>query len=149
MLENPHDISLFDIIGIQPANPGAGADLDFPCPVRARIRIDAITFTFTTDANVANRVVKLQLFDSATAWTIGLPTLVQTAATTRRFNFAPGIGSDRELLGGAPDNIEYSNLAWPLWLRFGDSLITSIQGLQVGDQISSVSIRYSQQITPS
>jgi len=148
-MEHPFLTTVHDIVGVTIAAPGAGTNLSFPCPVNARILPVHLSFVFTTDANVMNRLVQVAMYDGGNNYNIGEPTNVQAASTVRNYFFNHGIANARDILGGGSYNQVWCDLNPNCWLRFGDSIVTVIGGLQATDAITGAVIRYYQQIIPT
>ena len=142
-MQNPVDLTIFDIIDVTPADPAAGTNVTFVVPIVARIQIIGVTFNLVTDANVASRFPIV--FATPIARTFGLtgPTSPQTATQNVTHHFS--LTGSQSLLFAA-QNLATVPLSASLILRTGDILNISIAGLQAGDQISSVLIRYKQWI---
>lgn len=147
-MAHPFDITSYDIITITPAAPGAGAQLLFPIATNTRIKLVSIYFRFTTDANAANRVVRVGINDGTNNIITGITPILQTLSSVRDYFFSIRSGTDRELLGGAGSNEEWCAINSEADLRFGDSIITSINNIQAGDLVENIQIRYKQWIMP-
>ncbi len=95
-------------------------------------------FTLATDANVANRTVRVQLLDRAgrVVFATHHQTL-QTATQTRRYFLSAGPYDI-----GAPATSSFRSLPIPspLWMPQGFSIGTTVVGLQVGDQFSLIDL---------
>src|SRR3989304_4318608 len=87
-MQNPVDLTIFDIIDVTPADPAAGTNVTFVVPIVARIQIIGVTFNLVTDANVASRFPIV--FATPIARTFGLtgPTSPQTATQNVTYHFS-------------------------------------------------------------
>lgn len=119
----------------QQADPAAGANMAFNLPADYIYRINSVEFVLTTDANVANRCVRLMPF----CQTIELSRITslsnQIASASVIYTFALNIGH------ASVTNLIGMNSFPDLGLLESDvHLETAILNLQVGDQISAICV---------
>jgi len=109
----------------------AGGEVDEYVPTGKLWRIQAFWITFTTDANVANRVVSLALLNPYEK-IIRIPSsVVQTASTTRSYQFGVGLLNQEETTSG----IITAPLPPDLWLTPGSSISTITTNRQATDNL--------------
>ena len=142
MYTHPFDTSIFDIITITPGNPSAGNNLVFAPNTQTRIQIISVLFTFTSDANAANRAVRLIITDGSDTFFIAPPDLVQVASQGEVYCFSVRGGSAYS----SGDALTHSIPLPPnLWIRDTGSVESLITNIQVGDALTNPAIRFIQQ----
>jgi len=117
------------------ADPAAGAGFTLTIDTRKIPQLICGGFNFVTDANVADRFIKLQIMRGAQAiwsWTSGTSTPAATAADV-------AIGTiPRPLYAIAANYDQYLALPFPCLLDANCSIAFTVIGGQVGDQISDI-----------
>lgn len=116
------------------ANPAAGADFVFAPPSRIRWRLIAVNFTFAA-VGAANREVCLLATDGAGTVAFIPSGVTQIAAETRVYSFfqaAPRGAGAQSLNVIAPLPFLLANSNW--------SINSSVVNIQVGDQLSNISV---------
>lgn len=117
-------------------NPAAGANFDYVFPAQYRYRLFTVSWRLVADANVANRYIGYRVtgtgYDSLWIWSDS----PVTAGQTRDIIFYVGHP-------GAPSAV-LTKIMGPLvnpvvWLG-GMHLLSAMQNLQIGDQMSLVQI---------
>lgn len=132
----PHDAGhLYQAIATAPA---AGAEWSYTLPADYYFRAKAICFLLTTDANVANRYAYIQFVHNAQLLCEVGPIAAQIASTASRYSFAPGITSYSLAA------ILHSRIAlpFPFYLPEGTVIQSLCDGIQVGDQYSSIFLSF-------
>lgn len=131
------------LVTAKPANPAGGANFNFATPVNTIILPISLQFQLVTDATVANRTPLILVNDGTDNIFITPSPYVQTASLTKIF-----IAQSGGFLGATAATYLYQtmNLSNLLYMRFGDTFGTIIDGLQAGDAITNIKIRYMQWI---
>lgn len=75
------------IRSIPGTDPAAGAEILETVPARRRWRILAFTFDLTTDANAANRLVRLEIKDPTQYIYRHIATTAHTASLTHKYSY--------------------------------------------------------------
>ena len=131
--------NIFSLESLAVANPGAGNNLSISPNPALRIEITALSFLLTADANAANRLVTLTLSDGAVVTPISASPGFQTANEAITYYFSTGmINSD----ASASIQSIFTSLPKNLFLDPGDSVISDILNIQVGDAITNVTYRF-------
>jgi len=118
--------------------PAVGAEYTYTTPFGSRYLLASIALTLVTDANVANRIVELQVSGATHTWWKMQSSTTQTASTTHIHQFA--IGSDRN---PTPGDLDYYAPLNPMLYIPGNFMIsTHTTGLQAGDQFTIVSMYF-------
>ena len=115
--------------------PAAGSDLSFTIPHNQHWRIISLSFRLLADANVANRLPRIQLqARSGTVVFTTLPAAFQTASQDRRYimgAFGFDFGTTDPTFRAIPCPVDF--------VAADDfTLVTNTTGLQVGDQFSDI-----------
>lgn len=120
-------------------NPAAGASFSFPLDGRYWWRLQAVTFTLTTDSNAANRYVSVQVpLVGPGILVLGAAAVVVTASTTNQRYAGAVDRGDSEWNTG-------TDILFPLQdfpLLGGRSVNINIANVQVGDQLSAISMAW-------
>lgn len=125
-----------EIIQLVPANPVAGADLSFLLPNNYTYRILNLSFTFVTDANVATRYQTLTISNGGVRALWAVNNLGTAASQTIIVNWAEWAEPETPTAVG----VRLCPLPRELIIPGNYLIDTAINGIQVGDQISLVSI---------
>lgn len=149
MIQNPFEARPYDIVGINPTDPAAGANLSFGVPAGSSIMPISIRFDILTDATATNRTAFAAINDGALIWLIGNTNAVIGAGAGRVVQLDIGRGSSVDVLAAAGFNFLFGSLNSHAWMRVGDTLDIGLQNIQAADQISNVWIRYAQIIDPA
>jgi hypothetical protein len=121
---------------LEPANPAVGAELDVPVPGHQQWRLVYGTLRLTTDANVANRFVLLQLRSPAGTPVLSIsPNTALAASATRVYNYFAETTKTAQISSHATIGIPENGIVLPGW-----SLHWSVAGIQAGDQISNIDL---------
>jgi len=125
-----------ELVGVLPANPGAGVDFSIAVPAQRRYRPISLTAKLVTSATVANRFVHAtvqdgggDIFSNATQAT------AQTATQTVTYTFGPGLTS--QIIN---DGVAVITLPSNLTLLAGWTIQSLTTGIQAGDQWSLISL---------
>lgn len=117
-----------------PANPAAGANFSKTVDGRYVSRLVAVTFTLVTDANVANRVVSVDIQDGNGKLLNSRGPAVQIlAGTTQQFSADVNRGGDDWISGG---NVFFGLNSY--YLEPGRLVAITVASKQVGDQLSAI-----------
>lgn len=118
------------------ANPAAGANLAISSDTASTWLIRAIALNFVTSAVVGTRSVILAADDGSNTWFRSSPGGTQAASLTRFYGaFAGSAGAASQgsaIMFGLPTD--------GLWLPQGHRLITAVENIDAGDQISAVNL---------
>jgi len=116
------------------ANPGAGAALVFPLDSRWWWRFRAVRFTLTTDANVANRFVTVDLCDpEGNAWIRNPAAAFQAAGVAQEYDFC-NRSSSVSGLAAFPQFVDLDRTFIP----GGWQLRINVGAIQVGDALTAI-----------
>jgi len=123
------------IIGVAAPTAAAGANFVLLVPRNENWRFLSLVLNFVTDANAANRLLRVELLDTAglVVWRT-LAELVQVASTNFNYTVAHQGTSFARPAGG---NIIFAHTPPDLWLPAGFTLRSQIVNIQVGDAISA------------
>jgi len=126
------EIGLFTSIAI--ASPAAGALFNVLPPTNVIWKLNSLQFMFVTSVAVADRLLRVDLFDGAN--TIGTiwSTFVHSAGVTRIYNLVDGFT-------GIPYSIgEYVQFPWrsEIWLNSSFYLQITALNIQAADQFSEI-----------
>lgn len=119
-------------------NPNAGNDLVITPDTAGTWLVRSIALTFVTDATVGTRSVILAADNGSTTWFRSAPGATQAATLTRLYGGFSGSA-------GAPAQGSVVPFALPtdgLWLPQGHRLVTAVENIFAGDQISAVTLFY-------
>jgi len=119
---------------IQIPDPAAGAEINYACPHGHRFKILGLQFLLTADANVANRNVDLFIAQGlflAFAHDYNFPHMANQPYT---YHILPGQIRAQFFVGF---NV-WPPTGWPLYFFYGQSLFTTTDNIQVGDQFSNI-----------
>lgn len=116
------------------SNPGANTNFTLLNDARWIWRPVSCVFTITTDANVANRYVTIEMADGgARSYAVSAAAVVVTASTTQRF-----CGT---ILRGTSEWNTGTDVLFPLspvFLWPGDTFKITIGSIQAGDTITNI-----------
>lgn len=114
----------------------AGSNFSEQPNFKGRMKIAYINFVLTTDANVANRLIRVGFEKAGTFIPLSAVTLPQAASTAKQYFFFPGNNTN---ITGA-DLVGHASLPNAFTMLDEDYLQTSIENIQVGDVISVVNV---------
>jgi hypothetical protein len=137
-LLNPFNSNVFDVVTLNPANPGAGANLAYNCPDNCRLEILSCNFLFTADANVANRYITLSCTDATAIWGVSRSQVPHTAGLSWNYFFETGLIDEIDLSAGS---ILIEPLAYQVFLDVGTFFTLNVTNIQVGDALSGIYLR--------
>lgn len=121
-------------------DPGAGLNFVYTVGTGLIVQPMGIRFTLTTDATVADRVATLRYQHQAFIVADMPPNASQPASQAYVYTFAPGL-----MLHTAVPSLEFNTAtAHPIWLIPGDTIRSSILGIQVGDAITGIRLYLNQ-----
>lgn len=125
---------------LEVANPGAGLDLTYTLLTYEMFHCKAIYFQFVTDANVANRTIRIYYDFGSTASEIvaAISSIPQTAGITLNYAFWVGGYADANItLTGADLHV---GILADVPLPGGSRLRIDTEGNQVGDVLSNINM---------
>jgi len=129
------------VAGVDPTAPApvAGASYTYKVGPWDRMRLVFCTFTLATDANAANRYVTIEYpgINGVSVLADGASVTVSANTSAQRF-----VGSLRR--GPAEWNTN-TDVFFPLsgfWAPVGQSIVINIANVQVGDQLSKVTMTF-------
>ena len=137
-MRNDINNQFFDLITIRPADPAVAANFSYNLPDGQRLKIIGVQFNLATDANAANRFVRITGADPTGSFIVCSTNKEQTASTTRLYNFSVGAMPAADV---ASLPFIQGALCDDLFLRDDETLDSDIISLQAGDQISNIVIR--------
>jgi hypothetical protein len=135
----PIDTQIFDIGRTSGTPPGAGNNYTFTVPANARYHILNARYTLSTDANVADRYHVINVSIDGNTHTIGLFDQAQTASLAWQVSWHSGLSQHVDLTA---NNLAALSMGQGVILGAGDSLSAQILGLQVGDQITNITLTW-------
>lgn len=135
--------TLGKLITTTPPDPAAGTNGSFLVPIHTVILPVYLEFTFTADANAASRRPGIAGFDGSDEIFRSYSPHFMTANQVKLIYGSINIPY---IDFGVAGSIEGLPMSSHQYLRFGDSMITIISSMQVGDQISDILLRYMQWI---
>jgi hypothetical protein len=124
---------------VTPSAPGAGANLSYTVPTGPALMIESLTCVFTTDANVANRLMRFRVKRGGSVLGGWAHTASHTASTANTYFFARGMTTSTS----STASVSVAMPALPPLLP-GDILETNVASIQVGDAITSIVIWFTQ-----
>jgi len=137
------DTSVFETETTTIANPAAATDFTFTVPANTRMLIVSISFTLTTDANVANRTIRL-IFSSPTVAILSVSSqTAQAASESGQMSFYIGAGESFSSFYSLDKHIPLPD---HYWLNPGSSVSSNIRSFQAGDTITNIRIHHLTQI---
>lgn len=137
-MSHPLDVSIFAIQTALQANPAAGADFDISVIPALRCELLSINFTFTTDANAADRIVRIKTISDTFSCNYSITPVLQPASKAFFYNFGVGLPA----INLSAINSVQGGLPIGMFFEYTDDLESDIAGIQVGDQISNIRYRY-------
>ena len=139
------DYNIFDQVTVAITAPGAGNNLSFPAPGNCRILPVSLIFVLTTDANGANRTVRIEYDDGTNLFYRTANSYVQTASLVRQYCF--GSGSMPPFTEATNDQ-RYGSLSPHVFLLANDTIETDITNIQAGDAITDAVLTYLRWVDP-
>lgn len=122
--------------------PAAGIDFTHTIPARRRWTLRALRFRFITDANVANRRLRILLDDGTNNFATIIAPSATVATSDVFFSLAPNF---------PVQDIINNNFLLPLpslALASGSHIKSSISAIQAGDQLSAIYLLVEEWIDP-
>ena len=135
MIHHPTDRTVWQLWNKGVADPAAGSSWSYTIPNRMQFELNCCQFQIDTDVNAANRKVRLSVVSGIyEVCSIEVEPVI-AANVTRRLTFARGLGTHKPTV-----NSTYIHNPWPtgLILNGGMVLTCSVDGIQAGDQLSSI-----------
>lgn len=117
------------------ANPGAGNPFAYDLPANFVYRIESIHFIVTTDATAGNRLVTVQLRETAANEIAQVGALLQGASLAVEYDFIRG--------GAYPPNLQVRTggpLPLDLILPAGGRILSNVVSMAAGDAITEIII---------
>lgn len=143
-LHHPLDIDVFDVLMINPTNPGANVKTLHTVGANERLEILSVTFQYASANAGAARMVMVAGYDGTDNFQQS--PLADTVAvnTLDSLFFATNIDArDHE----AAHDILTGKLATQLFLFEGDTLTVEVPNWNAGDEVKSIHIRAKRWIT--
>lgn len=131
------------LVTIKPPDPAVGTNFNFAVPVNVMILPTSVSFVFVTAAGGGTRSVLLATFDGGDNVFITNSTYLHIGGVNRQYIAQAGGNMKDSASGFGFQSLNISSLQY---MRFGDSFVSAIEGIQAGDQISNLKIRYMQWI---
>jgi hypothetical protein len=144
-MKHPLDTTIFDLVVQDLADPAPGILAGLTSPTNARILVVAVRLVLVTSAGGANRTVHLHYTDGTLDLFVTPAPAVQTASSTREFNFAIGSGGP---FVGATDDERVTPLPSQLFLGPNFTLDIDVTNIQAGDQLSEIVYTYQKWFNP-
>lgn len=144
-IQHPLDADIYQVLTIPISDPMAGAPLSYTIPANVRLEILTFDFTFTSDANAANRILKIMGNDGVTTNPTLFSGIIQTANNAWTYHF--GQGYQLTDLTANFDAVMQA-LPWGFALNSVNVLVAQPLNIQVGDTITDASIRVRRWIQP-
>lgn len=127
------------------ANPAAGVNFSFSFNAVLRTQVFNVRFRLVTDANAANRQVGITFTDAnANIFSSSFIQATQAASLTVDYNFAVGVGPSfpgAATLIAIPTGDDVQGALPPVCISDTTVLASVVKNIQVGDQISAITIR--------
>lgn len=131
------------LITVKPSDPAAGTDFSFAAPVHSIILPVSLSFVLLTAAGGGTRTVLIATNDGTDNIFITNSTFLHSGGVSRQYVAQAG-GNLKDSASGF--SFQFLNMSIYQYLRFGDSLVSIVTGIESGDQISSIKIRFMQWI---
>lgn len=125
---------------IQVANPAAGVDWATQVPSNCRWRVQAIRCRLVTSGVAGNRVPVLRT-NAVSSALLAPARQVQAAATTFDYTWLPA-GASHPAIAGAASSYAIQQICSPFFLGASENLGVTTDGLDGGDQWSSIFVHY-------
>ena len=120
------------------ANPASGADWFYLTPNNRRYELVGVRFVMTTDANVANRNINLQISVGVDI-KVAIPmSVVQPASTSFKYQYLQGVHAPTLL----PSNNELMALPPRLFIPANYLISTTTVNIQVADQFTDIELLF-------
>jgi hypothetical protein len=132
---HPLNINLFDIYDLEPAAPAVGDDLLFTCPAGVRLELLYCSFQLNPDGVGGARGLPLMIYGSGSL-TKHFTNFRTTATPIYYIPFPTGSLSPLQ-----PASVIMPFEA-PWYMEPGNTLVTEIANMGVGDVINKVSLRF-------
>ena len=126
------------------ANPAAGASLSISAISNYISELAALSFILTNDANASDRYITIFLQRGGINQLLGSSFRASTASQVTYYYCHQNAGNP------AAPNMPYHPIALPNLPNFleNDNLLVTVQGIQVGDQISAATVNWKLWIYP-
>jgi len=120
------------------ASVAVATDLTVTVPFTGRHKLVALSFTFTTDVNAADRLIHLYFTRGAVDYQLTSAGNTQGASLGLFYHFL--IGGTQSIVANSP--VMHAPLPDSFLLETSDSLKTSIDNIQAGDQLTDLTFIY-------
>ncbi len=140
---HPHEEGIYYIHFDYEAAIAAGTDFSVQQNLKARCKLCFVTFTFVTDASAADRKIKIGIEKAGTFIPLGGCVVVHPASTTKEYFFSISNVSSIS----ASDAFRNGSLPDVFCIYDEDYTQSEIDNIQVGDQITKLSLIYACQPT--
>lgn len=139
MLQTNFDINTFSNDTIALGDPAVATNWTYTVPIRLRVLLVSAKFTFSTDANVADRTIRINIQEGAHRLITTFVSQGIAANLIRNFNFFIGAPTSIAVAAGE-DYI--APLPQKLYLGPGSIISSDIRAIQAADQLSTVIMRF-------
>jgi len=129
----------FDLQTAEPADPAVSVGLSWPVPANSVIKLISLTALITLVAGAPNRFPLVCIQNDGTLILPQSPSITQTGLTAWQHNWSIGI---TDLNASVADNAVWARLGDDYFAKTGEFINLDIVGIQAGDQISNIEIRY-------
>lgn len=133
------DRRLVGLVTVQPNNPAPGTNLFYTNPEDSRIQILSVYLRLEADSNAANRHVTIEGLQGNFPFSSSPAPANQIADADINYRFGTcmlGIDQTTNL------TTQWGVLSSNIYLEPEDKLHTDIINIQIGDQLSAITIRY-------
>jgi hypothetical protein len=144
-IQHPLDADIYQVLTIPIPDPAAAAPISYTCPANCRLEILTLSFTLATDANAANRLVKVMVNDGVTTEPTMVSGFIQVASRTYKHYFGQGYQYTDHL---ATFSLALQVLPHGLAINSGNVLAVQADNMQAGDTFTDASIRVRRWIQP-
>lgn len=131
------DTSIFYLEDFTFTAPGAGNDFDFDANTLRRVEILALSCTLTTDANAANRRLKLFISEGFRTLYSTITAVDHPASHAWEYSFALGVQPIDE---STNHDFILTPLPTSMFLTRGNRLNIDIENKQVGDALTVIDV---------
>ncbi len=130
--------NIFNLFTDSVANPAAGSGTTFTTLQNQRLELISMFLTLVTDANVANRIVRIHMPGLASDPVFPAHN-VQAASTTIQYVFMTG-GVNVDHSG--TNNVMYNIMPINFFSEAGFPIRIDVSNIQVGDQLSNIALTF-------
>ena len=132
------DTSVFGLLTKDAPNPALQTNFDISIDPAHRIQLLSVNFSLTTDANVANRLVRIKSISETFSCNYAVAPVVQTAGKTIIYNFGLGLPP----LDLTASGLIQCTLPNMFFLEAIDDFESDCLALQATDSIANIRYKY-------